>query len=242
MTTIEYGGHKVEIPENWHEIPLERYDRFHGKNPETFREKVELLADLCGIDMQVLTVLPTEIFNRAVQITAFIFSEPDITPVPYVEVKGVRYVANTDDELTLGEWIDLEEVQKEGVNVLSNVLAIVCRPAGEAYDYRNNTERQKLFAGLPVSNVLGVLGFFLQLKRRLEIITEEFSTLHRIIELFPPNINHLRSLGAGIGWLNPLRVVRFWILRELLNYRLRRFLHSSSISKTKRQRRTHSID
>lgn len=51
-------------------------------------------------------------------------------------------------------------MQKQGKNVLSNILAIVCRPVGEKYDCKNNDERREVFAALPVSKVLGVLAFF----------------------------------------------------------------------------------
>ena len=239
MTIIEYEAYRLEIPDKWEENKLAKYDQFHGKRPESFRERVALLLDICGIDPESLMSAPTEIFNRIVQITAFIFAESNVKGVPFIVVEDIKYIVSTEESLTLGEWIDIEEVQKAGDNVLSNVLAIVCRPAGEEYDYRNNDKRQKMFANLPVSSVLGVLGFFLQQKQLYEKVTIEFLTLLEIAELLPPNTELLRSLGGGIGLLKTWRAVKFWILKELLNYQLRRYSRILFTYKTKRGRKRH---
>lgn len=233
MVEIEYKEHKIRVPESWDDITLAEWDQLYRIKPSTNRERVDYMAKVCGLDPAELLAWPAELFNALVARTRFIFGANPYTPSPEIDIDGQRYVIAIEDDLTLGEWIDADEAQKAGDNVLANVLAIVCRPAGEAYNYRNNEKRRDMFAALPTSKVLPLLGFFLQCKQQSAKLTKTFSQLVALADLLPPSTQTLRNLGAGTKLLRIWRITRYLILSALLRWRLRRLLTSYGIAATK---------
>lgn len=232
MTTIEYEGVRIFVPDSWDDVPLGVYETFCGDDPATARDRVALVAKICGVDTDLLLSWPAEIFNRIVGLIGFLFKDNPASPNSAVEIDGVRYVVPMEDELSLGAWVDADAVQKRGERILSGVLAIVCRPSGEKYDDRNNEMREAMFAALPVSKVLPVLAFFLQCKTVSDLRTEAFTRMEEILDLLPRNFATFVRRGDGTRLSRIWQAVRLWILTGLLSYRLRRFIRSSCTSKT----------
>lgn len=242
MVEIEYNSTKINVPESWDDITLGVYERFHKIKPTTHRERVAQIAQVCSLDVEQLFNWPTEVFNHVVRIAGFIFENDLTPPSPFIEVDGVKYFVPLEDALTLGAYVDADDVQKNSDAVLSNLLAIICRPAGEAYDYANNETRAAMFAALPVSRVLGVLAFFLQYRQALDKRIEAFSNLAQVADQLPPNINSLRALTGGIKLFQIWPIIRYLISIWLLQNQLRKFSRSYSTKsiKTSRKRRKES--
>lgn len=238
MVKIEYNDTIISVPESWDDITLGVYERFHKTKPTTHRERVAQIAQVCSLDVDMLLNWPTEIFNHVVKIAGFIFADDLTPPSPFIEVDGVKYFVPLEDALTLGAYVDADDVQKNSEAVLSNILAIVCRPAGEAYDYANNETRAAMFAALPVSQVLGVLAFFLEYRQALNKHTEVFSSLNQVADLLPQNIKSLRALTGGIKLLQIWPIIRYLISIWLLRNQLRKFSHSYSTKSIKTKRKT----
>jgi hypothetical protein len=235
MIQIEYNGKKVIVPESWDEITLGLYETFYTDKPTNAHEQIILVAKVCGTDHNTLLEWPVEIFNRIVEYIGFIFKDNAADACPYVEIEGNKYIVNIEERLSLGEWVDCDEVQNRGENILSNTLSIVCRPAGEKYDFKNNEARRELFAALPVSKVLGVLAFFLRCKNEYDKRTEAYSKLMQAVDLLPKDIKTLLKNGGGIRLLLTWRGIKYYVLMKLLYFRLRRSLHSLNTEKTKRK-------
>lgn len=234
MVEIEYNKQKIAVPTSWDDIPLNKYETFFKSRPTTHRERVDLIAMVCDIDSETLRQWPASAFNIIVQHVAFIFAEALDTPDPVVDVDGVKYVVAIEDELSLGAWVDAEAVQKEGVAVLSNVLAIVCRPVGEAYDDKLNEQRAAMFAAMPASKLLGVLGFFLQCRRALEAHTKTYTALQALADRLPRNIKTLLKRGGGIKLSQIWPTIKYYALTQLLRYQLGRLLRSYNTASTKK--------
>ncbi len=231
MVQIEYNTVKIEVPESWDDITLGFYETFYAERPETARERVALVAKICKVDVNLLLSWPAEVFNSIVEYIGFLFKDNPASPNPVVEVGGVNYIIPIEDKLSLGAWVDADTVQKAGENILSNILAIVCRPAGEAYNYENNEERQAMFAALPVSKVLGALAFFLTCKTASDRRTAAYTRLARAYGQLPRNIKLFLIHGAGIKLSRIWPIIKYIFLTTLLRYRLRRLLHSCSTEK-----------
>lgn len=241
MTTIEYGEKRIEVPDCWDDITLGKYETVSAMPAKTAKEKVEMMAEICGVEVSVLLDWPAEIFNRMVEITEFLFREEEkVEPAASIEIDGVQYAVPIGDKITLGVWVDVDEVQKIGQNVLSGVLAIVCRPVGEEYDGNNNEVRQRLFAALPVSRVMPVLAFFLHCKNVSERRTEVFSLLSRGIDRLARSTGNSQRCGDGIKLLRIWRRGVSWILIGLLRSRWKRLLRSCSSDAIKTSRKKRS--
>lgn len=241
MKRIEYNAVKISVPESWDDIKLDFYETFYTEKPETARERVALVAKVCKVDADLLLSWPAEVFNRIVDCIGFLFKDDPTPASPVIEVDGVRYIVPIEDELSLGAWVDAGEVQKKGENVLSNILAIVCRPAGEPYDYKNNEARRAMFAVLPVSKVLGVLAFFLRCKVALDQRTAAYTKLTQACGQLPRSIKPFLSPGGGIRLSQTWQILKYRALILLLNYQLQRYLRSFNIEKIKTTPKRHNV-
>lgn len=239
MKQFEYEKQKIDVPTSWDDIPLSKYETFYKNKPTDHRQRVDLIAMVCEVESETLRQWPASAFNIIVTQLAFMFKESDAEPTNIIEVDGVNYVVAIEDELSLGAWVDAEAVQKEGVAVLSNVLAIVCRPTGEAYDDKLNEARALMFAALPTSKVLGVLNFFLQCKRVLEAHTKTYTALAALRDRLPQSIKPLLNRGGGIKLLQIWPTMKYYALTQLLRYQLGRLLrgyNTASIRNTQTKR------
>ena len=219
MVKLEVNGITVNVPQSWDDVLLGDYETYFMDKPKTGRERVAFVAKIVKIDADTLLDWPAEIFNMIVDTLAFLFQDARMEPNPELMLGGVKYRVPIEDELTLGAWIDAEEAQK-GATPLSSVLATVCRPYGEAYDYKLADQRQAMFAALPVSKVLGVLGFFLHFNEQLNGRTKAFTNLREAFALLPRNIKLSQIVGGGTRPLRIWRVIQYYGLIILLRYRL----------------------
>jgi hypothetical protein len=222
MLKIELNEIKISVPESWNEIYLGDYENYYNDKPTTARGRVDYIAKIVKVDPAVLLAAPSDVFNIIVDTLGFMFKEYNVPPTPAIEAGGVQYLVKLEDKLSLGAWIDAEETQKQESGVLSGVLAIVCRPDGEAYDYINNEARQKMFAALPVSKVLGVTAFFLHYKNAFDRRTRLYMELQKIVDLLPRSIKLSRGHGAGISVFQIWQTIRYWILIRSLRWQFRR--------------------
>lgn len=235
MVKVEYNNTVVNVPESWDDITLGAYEGFYLDRPQTARDRVELVAKVCNTDAAILLGWPAEVFNIIVDKLSFIFSDGlAVEPSAFVEIEGEKYLVPVEDELTLGAFVDADEAQKSGEAVLSNVLAIVCRPIGEDYDYKNNEKRAAMFAAQPVSKIRPVLAFFLLCSETLNKRTKAFTDLIAAADLLRPNIKILLRPGAGISLYRTSQIITYYFLAKLLNYRLRKFLRLFNSKKIKK--------
>lgn len=240
MVTIKYNGVTVSVPENWDDITLGLYETFSTDIPETTRERVAWVARICMVDAELLLSWPAEIFNTIVDCMGFLFTDNPAASDPTLEIDGVTYVVPVEDKLSLGAWIDAEEVQKKGENVISNILAIVCRPVGEEYNYENNEKRAAMFAALPVSKVLGVLAFFLHYSNVLHRRTQSYINLVELVDRLPRNILLSRVRGGGIKLSLIWPAIKYYALTISLRYHLRRrstSFYTKGIRKERKKRK-----
>jgi hypothetical protein len=232
MVTIEYNNVKIEVPESWEDITLGFYETFCKEQPDSARERAALVAKICKTGEELLLGWPAEVFNRMVDYLDFLWAEGSAPPCPSITVNGTVYVVPIEEELSLGAWIDADEVQRSGENVLSGVLAIVCRPVGEAYNHKNNEARRAMFAALPVSAVLPVLSFFLACKiasdKRMALYTE----LIRIYDRLRRNTKNSLNRGGGTKSSRTWRGLKCYALTRLLRYPLQRLLPSFFTART----------
>lgn len=232
MVKIEINEYLVNVPQGWYEIKLSDYERYYKDKPETPRGQVDYIAKILKVEPVILLEWPAEIFTLITGTLGFLFKDNPVQPSPAILINGVRYVVPIEDKISLGAWVDAEEIQKGADSVLSNLLAIVCRPVGEKYDHTKNEERAAMFGALPVSEVLGVLGFFLKCESELDKLTKVFTSLRQLIDLLPRSIKPSLKHGGGTKLLRIWQAVIYYVLMQLLNYRFRklsRFYNTNAI-------------
>lgn len=234
MKEIKYNDVAINVPENWADVKLKDYESFYKIRPKSAREKGELLAKICGIEPEILLEWPAEVFDIIVDASFFLWEERAAPPKASIELEGTLYVIAVEEKLALGAYLDALEAQKEGQpRVLSNVLAIVCRPAGEAYNPDLTNERVEMWGEVDMDRIQPLLAFFLHCSAVLERRTTAFTALHQAVGSLPQNILNLHGLGAGIRWWQIWRLMKFGILTVSLRRQLRKFSRSYSTNEIK---------
>jgi len=198
MTKLEIENKTYHVPDSWEDLTLGQYEHFVGLPGETRTERVERVAYLAGMDPQDLLRWPVDVYNMVAGLISFIFEEaPKATPHPGITIEGVKFAVNIADRLTLGEWVDAEEAQKDPAEVISGVLAVVCRPVDEKYDPTRTESRAALFKAQPVLALMPVIAFFLTFNDLLAKNTQRRSDLAELADLLQNAGRTTASPGAG---------------------------------------------
>jgi hypothetical protein len=160
MIKLEFENTSLVIPEGWHEVKLADYERWNAHKPETKQEYLRFAADVCNVEVNVLLEAPIQALDIITGAIRFVSSYgPE--PSDKVNIGGKDYLVSFSDKLTLGEWVDIESViGSESTGKLSEILAIVCRPAGEKYNSDLAEERQAMFRNLTCDKMLPLISFF----------------------------------------------------------------------------------
>lgn len=234
MTTLEYNQSTLLIPDSWDEVDLATYQKIWRMSSETRKEMVGMVAALCGTSEQVLLSWPAEVFDIIVRKTAFIFTGELPQPSPKIKIEDIEYVIPIEDKLSLGEWVDAEDAQKEGERSISGILAVVCRPIGEKYeiDVEKTEARQALFESQPMTKIFPLMAFFLSCASASATRTEVFTQIDLLRDRLQEATQNLRKATGGTGSSRSLRGIIYYPLMRLLVGRLRRSLHSFSTGLT----------
>ena len=216
MVTVELNNVKLEIPENWSDIKLSRYEKLYMQKPETKLDLVHFVADVCNIDANVLLESPAQVFNALAEIVDFVF-DSELPPANAIKVGDTEYFVSFADKLTLGEWVDAENViGTDSKCKLSELLAILCRPIGEKYNPDLLGERTEMFKNLTCDKALPLISFFLSKKREYEAILNHYSTVMTQAARFLKDTKTFAINGGGIKRLPIWQRIRYtYLIRSL---------------------------
>lgn len=227
MIKLEFDNTSLIIPEGWHEVKLSDYERWSGQKPETKQDYVAFVANVCNVDANVLLEAPAQVFDIITDAIRFVFdSEPE--PSNKINIGGKDYFVSFSDKLTLGEWVDIESIiGSESTSKLSEMLAILCRQAGEKYSPDLAEERQAMFADQTCDKVLPLIGFFLLKKKKSDEILNHYSTVVDQANQFLRDTETFVINGGGIKLLPIWQRIRYIYLVRSLKKQLSKFSDSS---------------
>lgn len=224
--TLE-DGKTINIPQSWSEIRLGNYEKWFIHEPQNRSDEVKLIADICGIDVDVLLEKPTQLFDIISDSLGFIFNTETCEPSNTIEIENRNYVISFSDELTLAEWIDIESVfESNSSNRLSEILSILCRPPGEIYDSKQSEKRKIIFENLTMDKVLPLLAFFLFQNEKLKTISSLYFQAQKEMKLYQQSIQDFAENGAGIKSLPIWQRIKYYCLTKYLQNRLSKFSDS----------------
>ncbi|NDW10053.1 hypothetical protein [Dysgonomonas sp. 520] len=168
MIKIRIADIEYNIPSGYDDVKLSDYENWFGSEIITKEDEVTFVSKVSGIELNTLQSLPLSFYNDLVGIISFSLKDTIKEVKNSIEIDGVKYTINNEEELTLAEWIDVEESLKSESDKLSKILAVVCRPIGEAYDTNRLADRIELFKGLTMDKLFPLFNFFFALKRKIQ--------------------------------------------------------------------------
>lgn len=229
MITIEFDNNKQQVPSGWNDITLGDYEKWHMKKPQSKSDYVRYVADVCKLDADLLLNSPTQLFTVITEAIGFVF-DTEFEPEGMVEIEGRKYFVPLSEKLTLGEWVDVEAVmESDDENKLSELLAILCRPAGEDYNTELTAERKELFMAQSCEKMLPLISFFLFKKKRSDEILNHFLTVRDQAAQFLEDTKAFAASGDGIKRLPIWQRIRYTYLIRSLEKQLSKSSDFSSI-------------
>ena len=165
---IDLGS--ITVPDSWEKVTLAQYEAierlYEDKNENIdVRKIVHILIDK---DEDYINALPIDFLEKIMGYLAFLQEPiPEQEPKNWIEIDGERYTVHTENQLKTGEYIASDTVLKGDKHNYAAILAILCRKEGELYDSKFENEvledRIRLFENQPITKVLPIVGFFLEL-------------------------------------------------------------------------------
>ena len=158
------------VPKSWDEVTLKQYqeiERYYDGKEENFDVR-KVLHILTNHTEDEINMLPIDFLEKIMGSLSFL-QEPikEEKPRNWVEIDGERYTVHTENQLKTGEYIASDTALKGDKHNYAGLLAILCRKEGELYDSKFEAEvledRIKLFEKQPITKILCIIGFFLQL-------------------------------------------------------------------------------
>lgn len=118
----------ISVPTVWADIKLKDFQRFMGANPTEDNAEDLALAIFCGIDKDEQASFPISELEDIKTIIAGVFTEnPPLQR--FVTIGDTKYGFHPKlEDISLGEFVDLEEYMKDPIKNAHKWLGILYRP------------------------------------------------------------------------------------------------------------------
>jgi len=167
---------KYELPTSWSEVSLGKYSKLmtalHNEESSEIELIIKTLESLVGISTTQLTKVPLKYLKMAyAELSTLTSTMPSNELKRIIDVDGTAYGFIPDfDELTFGEFCDLDNYLQDSWNNLDKIMAVLFRKVVardkdkysiEEYTMKGIKERRELFnSSLSIDVVYGALVFF----------------------------------------------------------------------------------
>jgi len=203
-------------PTKWDDITLKVYqeiEKYYKDKDEKFDVR-DVLHILTNKTDDEINELPAEFLDTILTHLIFLTTTPDVgEPSNKIVIDGVEYSINVMEKLKLGEYVAVDNVIKADASDYASMLAILCRKEGEIYDSKFEAEefekRKEMFEKQPVTKILPIVGFFLNLYIISKIPSQLYSQVEEGINLIQQNIDNSQKIGAS------KRLYLNWQMRKL---------------------------
>lgn len=174
MDNIDYGS--WTIPSSWDEITLKQFqdiERYYDDKDKKFDAR-EVLHIFTNKTVDEINALPLELTEILMNKLLFLQEKPkDVEASNKVKIDGEEYIINVMEKLKTGEYVTVDIILKNDKFDYSSIFAVLCRKNGEVYDSKFEAEmfekRKEMFEKQPITKILPIIGFFLNLYVMLRI-------------------------------------------------------------------------
>lgn len=217
----DYGN--ITVPTSWDEITLAQFVKLMRLQEEEGKEEpsiVDIMAVLTGTDKKYIYSLPSDFANTIMAHLLFLNEPLKEEPKAEVEINGDVYKINYMEKLKFGENVDATTVMDSDKFAYADLLAILCRKEGEAYDdeYIANryNSRVEMWNHQPITKVYPLITFFLTLHAMSGKHLEQYltTTEDQLLQLVR-DIKNSAKRGDGPKLSMTSRMKVWWKCRKL---------------------------
>ena len=201
------------IPESWSQVSIGMYQEFMSKDVDKMNEHellFHLVSTFCKIPQQKIVKFKKgdidEIYKHVSQLA---LTQPKESLNLILEIDGVEYGFNSKlDDISFGEFTDLDTFLNDGFENLEKVMAILYRPIVdkdkkkfrvEQYDFNQCEKRFDVFKNkMSIDSAFGCLSFFLNLGTEYTMISTHYLKKQNKKKKSKQPNNHLEQNGVGM--------------------------------------------
>lgn len=229
---IDYGS--ITVPTKWDDVTLDMFadiERYYQDKDKDFDVR-EVLHIMIGKDIDFINSLPAEFLDAIMQKLSFLQTQPEIGEASNkIEIDGETYQVNVFEKLRTGEYVSFDMAMKADKYDYSTFMAILCRREGEKYNSKYEAElfdeRKKMFGRQPVTKIMPIVSFFLNLWFVQESHSQLYSKVQEALDLTQRNIDNSGKIGV--------------FRRFYLNWQMRRLKRSLKSSNSTSRTRSRSL-
>ena len=230
----DYGN--ITVPTSWEQITLGQFVklmRLQEEENKTDVSLIDIMAVLTGTDKKYIYSLPSDFANTIMAHLLFLNEPLNEEPKSEVEINGEKYKINYMEKLKFGENVDATTVMDSDKFAYADLLAILCRKEGEAYDddfiANHIEERTAMWNNQPITKVYPLITFFLTLHAMSGKHLEQYltTTEDQLLQLVR-DIKNSAKRGDGLKLSMTSRMKVWWKCRKLEKCILRQFSNTSA--------------
>ena len=208
-----------KIADKWEDVSLRQFTELMKLNDNGIKDVRDVIAILSDHTKDEINLLPIDFIESMMARLTFLNKAPEVNNSNEIKIDGEVYFVNVMEKLKTGEFIDVNSaIQSDSLNYAA-FLAILCRKKGELYndDFVANhlDERIEMYNNQPITKILPVIGFFLNLWRISKAPSQNCMTeIHQTAnQLLKDTETSLRSGGYKKLSLKHLMKV-WWNIRK----------------------------
>lgn len=157
------------IADNWGDVTLKQFTELMKLNDNGIKDVRDVIAILSDHTKEEINLLPIDFIESMMARLTFLNKAPEVNNSNEIKIDGEVYFINVMEKLKFGEFVDVNSaIQSDALNYAA-FLAILCRKKDEQYndDFIANKleERIEMYNNQPITKILPVIGFFLNLWR-----------------------------------------------------------------------------
>jgi len=204
------------VPKNWDDLTLGQFQQMQDELGDGNAFDVrKVLHIFCGKSQEEVDALPVSAAEELLgQLVWLHTSLPKREPTNKITVNGEEYLVNTEEEMKVREFVQVDSIMKSNPKDYASILAVLCRKKGEKFDAEFEAklygERREMFLKAPMLDAMAVMAFFLRLWNLSKLVTQLFLEALRVQSHMRKDIENSPSLGAiGKSYMR-WRMARLW--------------------------------
>ena len=210
--TINKEGKKTNynLIKSWNDVTLDKWVKLISKKEKTKSEEaLNTINVLSDIPKKVIEELSIENISVILKRITYLQQEDNSKLKKIFKLNDIDYGFHPNlEEITLGEYADIETYLKNGIeNNLTELMAVLYRPITErdgkdysieAYGISDTRMRAKKLEKMKASDVNNALVFFWSLGKELLIILQQFLMEQNQEIINKAQMNNLATSGVGL--------------------------------------------
>ena len=194
---------------SWSDVTLDKWIKLISKKEKTTsQEAIETLSVLTDIPKKLIKELSINDVAAIMKRISYLQEKADTSLKRIIKINDIDYGFHPNlEEITLGEYADIETYLKNGLeDNLTKLMSVLYRPITErdgdnysieAYGLSNARMRAEKFKKMKAKDVNSSLVFFWTFVKQLLICLQQYLTEQNLTILSKVQMNNLQTSGVG---------------------------------------------